>query len=76
MMATILAAKVPRHMLVLSTGHGAQRHVPAPGQLVTMATLLGMRRQHAILAVSHNPAALLKHAALRRLGSIAVVISQ
>ena len=60
-------------MLVLSSGRGAEPVARTPGQLISMATLLGMKRAHAVLAVSQNPAALLKQAMLRRLTSVAVV---
>eukprot|EP00892_Ulva_mutabilis_P002354 jgi/Ulvmu1/12119/UM084_0045.1 len=73
---TVLASKVPRHMVVISTGRGTSSS-PSPGQLLSMATMLGMKRQHAVLAITHNAAALLKYAALRRLrGDTAVVTLQ
>lgn len=72
-MATALAAKIPRHMLVISSGRDARPAAASPGQLVSMATLLGMRRVHAVLAASDNPAALLQHSRLRRLRGTTVV---
>lgn len=72
-MASVLAAKIPKHMLVLSSGRGAEPVALSPGQLVSTATLLGMQRAHAVLAVSQNPTALLKQAMLRRSTSVAVV---